>query len=706
MSITSVTGKNATLVQSLVDMRAQLDDLQRQLGTGKKSDTYAGLGLDRGLTVGLRSQLSAFSSYDNTITNVGVRLSVAQTSLTGIASAASTVKNAAVNSTFTIDQTGQTTDQATAFSQLDQILGILNTQVGNRYIFSGQSPDQPSVETTDHILNGNGTRAGLKTVIADRQVADGVSGLGRLLIPPPTATAATLTGSGATLLPDAPAVATGSQNLATLSSAGGTLMINGTSITVNPGDNAAAIVAAIHGQAGTTGVDAALNGSNQIVLTSANATTAVDLTGSAASLLGELGINQLVTNPTNLITQGAVTAGQTLTVQVGSNPQLTVVFGAGVGQVATLSALNGASGLAGLVGGTASANPTNGNITITAGNSTDTIAIGGTATAANFGITVASAPPDSKVTISEDVAGSIFGFKLASVTSSLAGATASGPSGSPPAIALNLGSPNPNSGDTIKFTFNLPDGTTQDLTLTATSALPPGQDQFTIGATPAATASNLRAALTTSVGRLAGTALSAATAAAAANNFFGGPPPMRVSGPLATATGLVAGTATDTVFWYTGEAGSTPARSTAIARVDTSITVNYGMRANEQALRTAVQNIALFAATTYSATNANAKGAYTALTQRVATNLGGAQGQQKISDIEADLAGAQTTLQSAKDRHTQTTNTLTDLLQSIEGISQEQVGAQLLALQTNLQASLQTTALLFKTSLVNYLAPA
>ena len=42
-------------------MRSQLDDLQRQLGTGKKSDTYAGLGLDRGLTVGLRSQLSAIS---------------------------------------------------------------------------------------------------------------------------------------------------------------------------------------------------------------------------------------------------------------------------------------------------------------------------------------------------------------------------------------------------------------------------------------------------------------------------------------------------------------------------------------------------------------------------------------------------------------------------------------------------------------------
>ena len=68
-------------MQSLVDMRQQLDDLQRQLGTGKKSDTYAGLGLDRGFAVGLRAQLSALAGYDDTITNVDVRLNLAQTAL-------------------------------------------------------------------------------------------------------------------------------------------------------------------------------------------------------------------------------------------------------------------------------------------------------------------------------------------------------------------------------------------------------------------------------------------------------------------------------------------------------------------------------------------------------------------------------------------------------------------------------------------------
>ena len=64
-------------------------------------------------------------------------------------------------------------------------------------------------------------------------------------------------------------------------------------------------------------------------------------------------------------------------------------------------------------------------------------------------------------------------------------------------------------------------------------------------------------------------------------------------------------------------------------------------------------------------------------------------------DIEAELAGAQTTLGTAAERHQQTKSTLADLLEQIEGVSTEEVAAQILALQTRLQASLQTTSLLY-----------
>ena len=42
-------------------------------------------------------------------------------------------------------------------------------------------------------------------------------------------------------------------------------------------------------------------------------------------------------------------------------------------------------------------------------------------------------------------------------------------------------------------------------------------------------------------------------------------------------------------------------------------------------------------------------------------------------------------------------------LQQVEGVSNEEVGAQLLTLQTRMQASLQFTSMLYQTSLVNYI---
>jgi hypothetical protein len=43
------------------------------------------------------------------------------------------------------------------------------------------------------------------------------------------------------------------------------------------------------------------------------------------------------------------------------------------------------------------------------------------------------------------------------------------------------------------------------------------------------------------------------------------------------------------------------------------------------------------------------------------------------------------------------------MLQGIEGISNEEVAAKILALQTTLQASLQTTAILYQTNILQYL---
>jgi flagellar hook protein FlgE len=213
---------------------------------------------------------------------------------------------------------------------------------------------------------------------------------------------ATITGAGATLLPDAAAVDTGTTNLATLPAGGntGSLVLNGTTISINAADSATTILQKINAQSATDGVSATLNAANNLVLTSKDSVTNISTAGSTASILTELGVGAGA-NATNLLTQGAVTSGQTLTITVGANPMLTVAFGNLAGQVQTLAQLNTA--LAALSGGTASVNPANGNITVAGNNLTDQVTLGGN-TAAAFGtINQTASPPTVGPVIGNDL---------------------------------------------------------------------------------------------------------------------------------------------------------------------------------------------------------------------------------------------------------------------------------------------------------------
>lgn len=706
MTVNAIGSRSAMQVQSLVNMRAQLDDLQRQLGTGKKADNYADAGVERGLAIGLRSRLSAIGNFSDTIKMVSGRLQIAQTALTDISAAVQVVKGATFNSGYDLDGNGRTSSQNTARNELDRVLASLNSQYGDQYIFSGRSPDQAAVDTIDHILEGDGVRAGFKQVMSERKLADLGDGLGRLVVPAAVSTAATLAGAGATISPDQGV--TGTQDLSGLSSAGGTLEINGIAIAIPPGADSSAVLAAINAPAvvAATGVSATLNGANQLFLQGLTANPQIDIgAGTSANILNDLGVAVGVLPTTNLLTQGAVAPNQTLTVAVGVNPPVTVQFGSGPGQISTIAALNVALG--GLAGGVAAVNPANGNLAITANGSSDAITVSGTANPATFGLASTTAVPTNSVSVSEDVAGSVFGFKLVSASTSVPGAIVTGPAGVPPSISVDLGANQPSVGDTLKFTLALPDGTSETLTLTASASSTPAANQFNIGPDQATTVANIRTALTASISTLAQTSLSAASALAAGDNFFNidsAQPPQRVDGPpFDTATSLVDGTSANTIAWYTGEAGTDPARSTAVARVDTSISVAYGMRANEDGIRRPIVDIAVFAAMSFSPSDPDGADRYIALRQRLQSDLNTTQGVQKVSDIAADISGSQTAVAAAQDRHAQTSAALSDLLQSVEGVPIEQVAAQILALQTSLQASLQTTALLAQMSLVNYL---
>lgn len=622
MSISSINYSSSVLGAQIRNINQQLTDLSTQLSTGKLSQNYSGMGTNEGFAIAARSQISNIGAYTDTMTNLNVNINLANTSLQSLVTIRNTTQSAAASTNQTINVYGQTVAQNTATAQLQSMLGILNTQSGNRYLFSGTAVNTPSVATAGDIINGTTTQAGLKQVMAERQQADlGTNGMGRVVL---------------------------------------------------------------------------------------------------------------------------------------------------------------------------------------------------------------SQPLPTSVQVAEDAAGSPFGLKLAAISTTFTGATVTGPSGSPAAVGIDLGVTNPNDGESVSFQFTLPDGSSEQIKLTASSATPLPTGSFAIGTTPTATATNLNNALNTAVSKLANTSLVAASAIEAGDNFFntdgsaiggvvnnqaatpapvtgatllsgtapsdsigtsfapgdtitvngttlsfvasgatgnqlnvtdsiqtllgkidqitgtstpstvhGGAitiktddaaslnitssntaalgalgfgatvtaatPPLRVgTTPFGSATTLVNGSAT-TVKWYTGNDGPGSPRSTATARVDDSITVEYGAQANEQSIRTMLQAVAVFSTFTTSPTGVNSGGQISALSSRVAQQLLEHPGQQKIEDIQSNLAMAQNTMKDASTRQTQAKAQLQSIIDQAESASPDQVASEILSLQNALQASYQTTSMLSQLSLVKYL---
>ena len=222
--------------------------------------------------------------------------------------------------------------------------------------------------------------------------------------------AASIIGTGAKLSPDALAVGTGTQNSLTNATTLASLGItNGQTITVNDGtntttytsngsDTVANLITGING--GTAAVTAWLNASGDLVLTGKNYTSSITVGGTAASTIG-FGAGQNSFSPTNLLTQSAVSSGQTMTVTVGAGVAQTITFGTGAGQVATLAQLQTA--IQGLTGVNGSVDTANGDVTLSAINPTVNLAVGGSASATKFGIQSSTALPANGTVIANDV---------------------------------------------------------------------------------------------------------------------------------------------------------------------------------------------------------------------------------------------------------------------------------------------------------------
>lgn len=327
-------------------------------------------------------------------------------------------------------------------------------------------------------------------------------------------------------------------------------------------------------------------------------------------------------------------------------------------------------------------------------------------------LTLASAA--GTVTLGEDAAGSPFGLKLGTVTSSSAAITRTAPAGAPPATTLTVAA-QPSAGDAVTVELRLPDGTTASVTLTARATGSAAADgTFEIGATTDDTAASLGTALGASLDTLARTTLASASAMQATTGFFAATaanPPQRIAGTPATATGFTPGTAANTVIWYSGGEATGSVRETAPVKVGDGRSVGIGAQANEPAFRTVLASFAVLASEFpvpvapdpgVFTSDPTAGARYAALSGRVSDKLGFATGQS-IADVATDMSLASAAMKSAAASSTATRTQVQATLDRTENADPNETAVNLLQMQTQLQASYQATSTILKLSIVDYL---
>jgi flagellar hook-associated protein 3 FlgL len=778
MSISSINYGSSVLGLSIQNLNNQLTNVSTQLSTGLKSTNYAGMGVNEGFAIAARSQLSNITAFGTTMTNVNTIIAAANTALQSLSDIGGQVQSAASATPQNLDSTGQTVGQENAATQFSSMVGILNTQVGDRYIFSGTAIGTPAVASATSIMDGTGTRAGLKQVMAERQQADlGTDGMGRVAVSTPTSTPTSVqvsedvAGSPFGLkLNQVSSTLTGS-TVSGPSGSPATVSVNLGSTNPNPGDQVNFVFNLPDGTTQTV----QLTATTTTPAPDGSFTIGATPTDTAANLNSALTSSIKTVANTSLVAASAVEAGDNF-----FNTDSIAIGGVASNQNTTPVPVTGATSLSGAAGTDSLSSSFAAGDTLTVNGSTISFydpaatppaptAAGtdasvtyvdlSTATVGNLlgdidtitGTTTQSTASGGVVTLNDD-AGSLsvtssnsnalaaLGFSGGSV--SAAGGTATGstvngqattPAPMPITGATALsGGPGSDSlstsfaaGDTINvdgttISFYDPHSTTGpttagsaanttyvDLSTATVGNLLGDIDQITGSSTPSTISGGVITIHTDDASTLNIT--SSNPNALKALGFSSSPvtaiqPPLRVGGtPLGSATSLVSG-ASNTVAWYTGNSGPGSARDSSTARIDTSETVDFGAQANEQAIRTQLQNIAVYAAFTASPTGTNSAAQINTLSQSITANLGPKTGQQQISDIQTQFANAQTQIQAATARQTQTQTQMQNMIDQTENVSPDQVASELLALQNSLQASYQATSMLSQLSLTKYLS--
>lgn len=183
-----ISTSRSHLYQAITSSRELSDDLQRQLATGLKSETYGGVGLERRQLIEFNADFYQAAGYMRAIDHVQIGVSILDLTLTELREAVVDTRTTSLSVNFELDTDGRSLFQNESAARFNEVATILNTEAGGRYVYSGREVDKKPVEGPDKILNGEGNKAGYYQIANERQQADlGADLKGRVAVTQPSA---------------------------------------------------------------------------------------------------------------------------------------------------------------------------------------------------------------------------------------------------------------------------------------------------------------------------------------------------------------------------------------------------------------------------------------------------------------------------------------------------------------------------------------
>jgi len=172
----------SVLIREISNNRSEISDLSRQLSSGKKAESYGGLGSDRTMALSLRAEKSQIEGFRDTIALAQTRVKVMDTVVGQMRTQGTQMRSQLLVAGFEVLGNGQTQTQVQASSRLAEAVDLLNTDVAGRQLFAGTKTDETPVRPPAEILDGLGSKAGFRQIMDERRQADmGADGKGRLV---------------------------------------------------------------------------------------------------------------------------------------------------------------------------------------------------------------------------------------------------------------------------------------------------------------------------------------------------------------------------------------------------------------------------------------------------------------------------------------------------------------------------------------------